>query len=157
MKSRAFTLIELIAVIVVLAILAGVAIPKYFDYTTRAKTSSIAAEYAMIRRIAHAYAIDNSSFGTSTGTPPKPVGLRTRFEVDPFVKPAGAAWFWSMDCNTTSATLYLYFISGYPSPDDDPVIIALNEKYGGDSFKYDSQVIVGGVTYSTFECEALSR
>ena len=29
---RGFTLIELIAVIVVLAILVGVALPKYFDY-----------------------------------------------------------------------------------------------------------------------------
>ena len=38
--ARAFTLIELIAVIVVLAILSGVAIPKYFDYTANAKASS---------------------------------------------------------------------------------------------------------------------
>ncbi len=38
--ARAFTLIELIAVIVVLAILAGIAIPKYFDYAAQAKVSS---------------------------------------------------------------------------------------------------------------------
>src|SRR5258708_1646898 len=38
--ARAFTLIELIAVIVVLAILSGVAIPKYFDYTANAKISA---------------------------------------------------------------------------------------------------------------------
>jgi prepilin-type N-terminal cleavage/methylation domain-containing protein len=38
--ARAFTLIELIAVIIVLAILSGIAIPKYIDYTTRAKESS---------------------------------------------------------------------------------------------------------------------
>ncbi len=36
----AFTLIELIAVIVVLAILSGVAIPKYFDYAAKAKESA---------------------------------------------------------------------------------------------------------------------
>jgi prepilin-type N-terminal cleavage/methylation domain-containing protein len=35
-----FTLIELIAVIVVLAILAGVALPKYFDYAAQARASS---------------------------------------------------------------------------------------------------------------------
>ena len=34
--GRGFTLIELIAVIVVLAILAGVAVPRYFDYTAGA-------------------------------------------------------------------------------------------------------------------------
>ena len=38
--ARAFTLIELIVVIVVLAILSGVAIPKYFDYTANAKSSA---------------------------------------------------------------------------------------------------------------------
>ena len=38
--ARAFTLIELIAVIVVLAILSGVAIPKYFDYAANAKVSA---------------------------------------------------------------------------------------------------------------------
>lgn len=36
----AFTLVELIAVIVVLAILAGVAIPKYMDYSASAKQSA---------------------------------------------------------------------------------------------------------------------
>jgi prepilin-type N-terminal cleavage/methylation domain-containing protein len=36
----AFTLIELIVVIVVLAILSGIAIPKYIDYTAKAKESA---------------------------------------------------------------------------------------------------------------------
>ena len=36
MRSRGFTLVELVAVIVVLAVLAGIAIPKYFDYSNRA-------------------------------------------------------------------------------------------------------------------------
>ncbi|MCX5691737.1 MAG: prepilin-type N-terminal cleavage/methylation domain-containing protein [Planctomycetota bacterium] len=35
MRSRGFTLVELVAVIVILAVLAGVAIPKYFDYSNR--------------------------------------------------------------------------------------------------------------------------
>ncbi len=39
-QRRAFTLIELIAVIIILAVLAGVALPKYFDYSSDAKTSA---------------------------------------------------------------------------------------------------------------------
>jgi prepilin-type N-terminal cleavage/methylation domain-containing protein len=55
--DRAFTLIELIAVMVVLAVLAGVAIPKYFDYADRAKTSALQGALGGIRTgIANFYA-----------------------------------------------------------------------------------------------------
>src|SRR5690349_2549596 len=52
-----FTLIELIAVIVVLAILAGVALPKYFDYSANAKSSSCKGTLGGVRAgIANYYA-----------------------------------------------------------------------------------------------------
>ena len=55
--ARAFTLIELIAVIVVLAILSGVAIPKYFDYAANAKASSCKGTLGGVRSaIANFYA-----------------------------------------------------------------------------------------------------
>ena len=37
---RGFTLIELIAVIVILAVMAGVAVPKYFDSSSKAKEAA---------------------------------------------------------------------------------------------------------------------
>lgn len=46
---RAFTLVELIAVMVVLAVLAGVAIPKYFDYSDRAKAAAIEGSLGGVR------------------------------------------------------------------------------------------------------------
>jgi len=55
--ARGFTLIELIAVIVVLAILAGVALPKYFDYAANAKVSSCKGTLGGVREaIANYYA-----------------------------------------------------------------------------------------------------
>jgi prepilin-type N-terminal cleavage/methylation domain-containing protein len=48
-RYRAFTLIELIAVMVVLAILAGVAIPKMFDYSEQAKISSVKGTLGGVR------------------------------------------------------------------------------------------------------------
>ena len=49
LRLRAFTLIELIAVLVVLAILAGVALPKIIDYAARAKESSCKGALAIVR------------------------------------------------------------------------------------------------------------
>lgn len=55
--NRGFTLIELIAVVVILAVLAGVALPKYFDYTTRAKESACKGALGGVRAgIANFYA-----------------------------------------------------------------------------------------------------
>lgn len=48
-RGRGFTLVELIAVIVVLAILAGVAIPKYFDYSAKAKESACKGMLGAVR------------------------------------------------------------------------------------------------------------
>lgn len=65
---RAFTLIELIAVIVVLAILAGVAIPKYLDYSDRARSSALQGTLGGIRAgIANFYA--NSSIDGEASYP----------------------------------------------------------------------------------------
>lgn len=66
---RAFTLIELIVVIVVLAILSGVAIPKYFDYTTKAKEAAAKGTLGAVRAgIANYYA--NQLVTTGTGAYP---------------------------------------------------------------------------------------
>lgn len=66
---RAFTLIELIAVIIVLAILAGVAVPKYFDYSTKAKESAAKATLGATRSaIANFYA--NAAKTTGAGAYP---------------------------------------------------------------------------------------
>jgi general secretion pathway protein G len=56
-RRRAFTLVELIVVIVVLAILSGVAIPKYFDYANQAKESACKGTLGAVRSgIANFYA-----------------------------------------------------------------------------------------------------
>lgn len=72
---RAFTLVELIVIIVVLAILSGVAIPKYMDYTSRAKESAARATIGAARSaIANFYA--NSAL-TGTAAWPTLVQMQT--------------------------------------------------------------------------------
>jgi len=74
--ARAFTLVELLAVIVVLAILASVAIPKYFDYTAKAKESATKATLGAVRAaVANFYA--NSVVNTGTAAFPTLTQLTT--------------------------------------------------------------------------------
>jgi prepilin-type N-terminal cleavage/methylation domain-containing protein len=62
---RGFTLIELVAVMVVLAILAGVAVPRYFDYTDRARTAALQGLLGNIRSAAANFYANASLSGTA--------------------------------------------------------------------------------------------
>jgi MSHA pilin protein MshA len=62
--QSAFTLIELIAVIIVLAILAGVAVPRYFDYTDRARTSALQGSLGNIRSAIQNFYANSAINGT---------------------------------------------------------------------------------------------
>ena len=74
-RSKAFTLIELIAVIVVLALLSIVAIPRYLDYSANARSSSTRAVLGNVRSaIANFYA---NSAVTGTATFPTLVQVQT--------------------------------------------------------------------------------
>ena len=58
---KAFTLIELIAVMVVLAILAGVAAPRFFSYSDQARTAALDGSLGGMRSaIAQYYAVQAS-------------------------------------------------------------------------------------------------
>ena len=97
--SRAFTLIELVAVIVVLAILAGVAIPKYIDYAANAKSSACKGILGGVRSaIANFYA--NSAV---SGTPAFPTLIQMQ-TVGTVVTEAVPANPYHTLTNITSAT-----------------------------------------------------
>ncbi len=75
-RRNAFTLVELIVVIVVLAILSGVAIPKYFDYVASAKESATRGTLGAVRSaIANFRA--NSIVSTGTEAFPSLVDMQT--------------------------------------------------------------------------------
>ena len=64
--SKGFTLIELMAVVLILAILAGVALPKFFNYQSQARIASCKGTLGGVRAgVANFYANQAISAGTA--------------------------------------------------------------------------------------------
>jgi prepilin-type N-terminal cleavage/methylation domain-containing protein len=59
MKSKAFTLIELLIVVAIIAILAAIAVPNFLEAQTRSKVSRARADMRSITTAIEAYAVDN--------------------------------------------------------------------------------------------------
>jgi type II secretion system protein G len=62
MKSRAFTLIELLIVVAIIAILAAIAVPNFLEAQTRAKVSRAKADMRSVSTAVETYHIDNNSY-----------------------------------------------------------------------------------------------
>ncbi|MCU0688607.1 MAG: type II secretion system GspH family protein [Phycisphaerales bacterium] len=97
-QSRGFTLVELIAVIVVLAILAAVAVPRYFDYSQRARISTAAGS---LRALAHAFTSYRRDQGdwpptAAAGVRSIPIPMRPYIDPDVYTRPTplGGVWWY---------------------------------------------------------------
>ena len=62
-RKLAFTLIELLMVIAIIAVLAAIAIPNLLEAQTRARIGRVQSDLRTISTAAHVYRLDN-------GTPP---------------------------------------------------------------------------------------
>jgi len=77
-KKAGFTLVELVIVIIVLGILAAVAIPKFFDFTTDAKDAACKGSLGGVRSaISNFYAYSATPAGGGTPAFPTLVELTT--------------------------------------------------------------------------------
>ncbi|HLY62728.1 MAG TPA: type II secretion system major pseudopilin GspG [Terriglobia bacterium] len=64
-ESRGFTLIELIVVIVILGLLAGLVVPRLFKNVGKAKTATAGAQINAFQTALGAYKLDTGSFPTN--------------------------------------------------------------------------------------------
>ncbi|MCC5874928.1 MAG: prepilin-type N-terminal cleavage/methylation domain-containing protein [Candidatus Sumerlaeia bacterium] len=65
---RAFTLIELLIVVAIIAILAAIAVPNFLEAQTRAKVSRVKADMRTAGTAIEMYYVDNNSYPTGWGT-----------------------------------------------------------------------------------------
>ena len=61
-KRFAFTLIELLIVVLIIAILAAIAVPNFLEFQTRAKVSRCMADMRTIKTALEAYYVDNDTY-----------------------------------------------------------------------------------------------
>lgn len=70
MKTRAFTLIELLIVVAIIAILAAIAVPNFLEAQVRAKVSRSKADIRSIATALETYRVDNNGYPVDGGKTP---------------------------------------------------------------------------------------
>jgi prepilin-type N-terminal cleavage/methylation domain-containing protein len=64
MKSKAFTIIELMIVVAIIAFLATISVPKYFNYYAKAKQSEVVVNLASLHTAQTAYWAEHGEYTT---------------------------------------------------------------------------------------------
>jgi type II secretion system protein G len=92
MKNRAFTLVELLIVVAIIAILAAIAVPNFLEAQVRSKVSRTKADLRTLATALEAYAVDEKKYPPSTLVPrflrllplTTPIGYLSSVPMDPF-------------------------------------------------------------------------
>lgn len=124
MKSHAFTLIELLIVVAIIAILAAIAVPNFLEAQTRAKISRNKADMRAVVTGVESYHIDHSAYV---------------FPADPFGKPISppfdTPWF-ETKVPPALTTPIAYLNARFPDPYhpkevilEDPVYHLMTREY----------------------------
>ena len=65
MKSAGFTLVEVMVVLVILGLLAGIVVPNILDNVDKAQVQKVKADFAGIKTALNSYRLDNYTYPTT--------------------------------------------------------------------------------------------
>ncbi len=120
MGQKGFTLIELLIVIIILAVLTGIAIPSYGIVTSRAKESASESEMINIAKALEIHNVDLQSYPLDADYPDS-LEDNDYMENVPLLDPWGNAYLFTSD--GSSYSIESYGINGIDGGNDDIVIV----------------------------------
>ena len=121
MGQKGFTLIELLIVIIILAILTGIAIPTYGVVTSRAKESASESEMINIAKALEIHNVDLQSYPLDVDYPDS-LEDNDYMEYVPLSDPWDNAYLYTSD--GSSYSLESYGINGINGGNDDILIVS---------------------------------
>lgn len=134
-RQPGFTLIELVAVIVVLGILAGVAVPRYFSFRDQAVATNIANNIGLVVRASYQYQIDYGDVPSGlfiNSLPPQmePYVDDSAFKSTP-VSGSSIQWQWDKTSPSVAGCFGLRWTSGQRSSADNALVANIAASLGG--------------------------
>ena len=146
-KNKGFTLIELVVVIAVLGILAGIAIPRYMEMQEEARGAQVIANLRTIESAATLYATKNGELPRRIS----PTDNSGNYDASPLV-PIYLA-FWPQSTNIKNTYIIVTALDGtkhrYMLGKSKGVTFAWNGKIEG-SGAYSNRATIGRVTVDEF-------
>jgi type IV pilus assembly protein PilE len=112
LNAAGFTLIEVMITVAVIAILAAVALPQYFDYVTRSRLVEPKTNLVDMRTRLEQYFLDNRAYPASCIAPasgPAPAG---KIYLPPDAASDPKSKFFTIACTTLTPTTYTVTATG---------------------------------------------
>lgn len=142
-SNNAFTLIELLIVVAIIAILAAIAVPNFLEAQTRAKVSRTKADMRSLATTLESYHVDNNQYPPAISIPAVPNGTileaRWKYVTTPisYISSVPTDPFGDQDVdNSITAPPWKYRTYDFvvkvdvPAPNNDAFFDFLNSTYG---------------------------